>query len=497
MSLPSSVSGVRFSTAQSISELRAEIDNLSRQLSTGKKAQSLSEMGNFLSRSIDLRSRLARLSVYDDAISSTNMNIDARTNVIKSISEVSNQVETNSLSPSTTAESTNRTTIKTNVRRQFLQLVDYLNTELNGTYLFGGKQSGSAPVLDANLILDGGGGKAGLAQYITERQAADLGTNNLGRLQVSSTGNVVSFGETVPGSLFGFTLKGVTSQDPSVVAGAPVGTPPQATFSLTSQPVAGSTLTVTLGLPDGTMMDVTLTAAGGAGTNGFAIGTTTAQTASNISSALQNALQSAGKIQLAAASAKSAALDFFKGSATNPPRRVAGPPYDTATNFVAGTSTNTVLWYQGTDDGNDPRNDVVAKISERLSLAFGARANEAGFAETLAGTALLAVTNFSTTDETLARQQFTEMRDRARSIFAQAKTDVTATSVSLINAQTIAKTNSNDQKAEKSIYETALTEVENVPLEQTAVSLTSLQTQLQALYQLTAKLQSLSLANYI
>ena len=100
------------------------------------------------------------------------MNIDARTNVIKSISEVSNQVETNSLSPSTTAESISRTTIKTNVRRQFSQLVDYLNTELNGTYLFGGKQSGSAPVLDANLILDGGGGKAGLAQYITERQAA-------------------------------------------------------------------------------------------------------------------------------------------------------------------------------------------------------------------------------------------------------------------------------------------------------------------------------------
>jgi len=89
------------------------------------------------------------------------------------------------------------------------------------------------------------------------------------------------------------------------------------------------------------------------------------------------------------------------------------------------------------------------------------------------------------------------MRDRARSIFAQAKTDVTASSVYLINAQTIAKTNSNDQKAEKAIYETALTEGENVPLEQTAVSLTSLQTQLQALYQLTAKLQSLSLANYI
>ena len=130
-------------------------------------------------------------------------------------------------------------------------------------------------------------------------------------------------------------------------------------------------------------------------------------------------------------------------------------------------------------------------------MAFGARSNEAGFAETLAGTALLAVTNFSTTDETLARQQFSEMRDRARSVFDQAKTDVTTSNVSLLNSQTIAKSKSDDQKAQKVVFETALADAENAPIEQTAVSLTNLQTQLQALYQLTAKLQSLSLANYL
>ena len=156
-----------------------------------------------------------------------------------------------------------------------------------------------------------------------------------------------------------------------------------------------------------------------------------------------------------------------------------------------------MLWYQGTDDGNDPRNDVVANISEQVTVAFGARANEAGFAETLAGTALLAVTNFSTTDETLARQQFSEMRDRARSVFDQAKTDVTTSNVSLLNSQNIAKSKSDDQKAQKVVFETALADAENAPIEQTAVSLTNLQTQLQALYQLTAKLQSLSLANYL
>jgi flagellar hook-associated protein 3 FlgL len=132
-----------------------------------------------------------------------------------------------------------------------------------------------------------------------------------------------------------------------------------------------------------------------------------------------------------------------------------------------------------------------------LAIGFGARANEPGFMSALAGTAMLAVTSFSTTDESLAKQQFSEMRDRARSFFSQSKADVVATSVSVMNSQKIAKTNSDDHKAQKSVFETALADVENVPLDQTAVSLTSVQTQLQALYQLTAKLQSLSLANYL
>jgi len=115
----------------------------------------------------------------------------------------------------------------------------------------------------------------------------------------------------------------------------------------------------------------------------------------------------------------------------------------------------------------------------------------------LANAAVLAVTNYSSSNETLAQTQFSELRDRARSGLSQAKADVTTTSVSLGLVQNTVKSRTDDQNAQKSIFETALSSVEDAPLDQTAVSLSTLQTQLQALYQLTAKLQSLSLANYL
>lgn len=489
--------GAGFSSSQSMAELREQINDLSRQLSTGKRAATISQSGNALSRSIDLRARLSRLSIYDEAIASASTDLNTISNSINSFSTVSSRALFETLSVATTADPSNRSTVKTNLRRQFSELIDYLNIDSNGSYLFGGKNTMSPPVLDANMILDGTSGKAGLTQYIAERQAADLGADNQGRLQLSNSTNEVSLAETVSGSVFGFTLRGITSNDPGIVATAPSGTPPQLSLSVNAQPAPNSVVTLTLGLPDGTTTEITLTAAGDSASNGFAIGETVDDTASNLTTALRSALVSTGKTQLFSASAKAAAGDFFKGSTTNPPHRVNGPSFETATAFTAGSADDTVIWYQGTDDTNDPRNDRISKIDERLSIGLGVRANEPGFVEALTGAALLAVTNFSTSDETLAKKQFTDLRGRARDSLSQSKTDVTTTNVSLLTAQKSAKSRSDDQKAQKTVFETALVTIEDAPLDQTAVSLTSLQTQLQALYQLTAKLQSMSLANYL
>ena len=59
-------------------------------------------------------------------------------------------------------------------------------------------------------MLNGTGAQAGLKQVIAERQQADLGTNGLGRLVISSpTPTSVAVGEDVAGSPFGLKLNSV------------------------------------------------------------------------------------------------------------------------------------------------------------------------------------------------------------------------------------------------------------------------------------------------
>ena len=81
---------------------------------------------------------------------------------------------------------------------------------------------------------------------------------------------------------------------------------------------------------------------------------------------------------LKAASAVAAANDFFNTDDAHPPQRVAGPPFDTATSLVDGTTANTVSWYTGEAGSDSARSTAVARIDPQISVAYGMRANEQG-----------------------------------------------------------------------------------------------------------------------
>ncbi len=484
-------------TSTSIRQVRDDIDEASRRLSSGKVSQSYVGLGHNVSRSLDLRARLANLEIYDDAATIAKTTLGVAGNAINSFSKSLAQIETNSLSFTNPPDSNGRNSTASSLRSQLDLLLSYLNTDDGGTYAFGGRQGSSAPALDATTILDGVPGKAGLKQYIAERQTADLGNNGLGRLSVSNTGTTVSIAQESAALPFGFTLKSISSASGLIPVSGPSGTPPALNVTLTNQPPADSTFSITLGLPDGTTMDVTLKAASTVGDNQFLLGATPADTANNLVTALTTSLSTAAKVQLSSASAAKAAQDFFAGSTTNPPQRIAGPNFATATGFVPGSASDTILWYQGTDDTNDPRNDRYMQIGNGLTIGVGARANEKGFREALASVSLLAATSLSTTDEQIAIKQFNDLRDRARSGLSTAKPDLTASSVSIATNQKSVKTAIDDQAALKSVLNTAIGQIEDAPMEETAVTLTNLQTRLQAMYQLTAKLSSLNLANFL
>ncbi len=64
--------------------------------------------------------------------------------------------------------------------------------------------------------------------------------------------------------------------------------------------------------------------------------------------------------------------------AANPPQRVDGPPFDTATGLVDGTAANTVMWYTGEAGSQSARTTASARVDQSISVNYGLRANEEG-----------------------------------------------------------------------------------------------------------------------
>ena len=77
--------------------------------------------------------------------------------------------------------------------------------------------------------------------------------------------------------------------------------------------------------------------------NEFAIGATVDDTAANLQTAFKNAVGKLAVTSLSAASAVAASNDFFNVGAANPPRRVAGPPYETATALLETTEADAAV----------------------------------------------------------------------------------------------------------------------------------------------------------
>ena len=186
----------------------------------------------------------------------------------------------------------------------------------------------------ANQLFNGDATHAGLMQIIAERNQADLGGSGLGRLLVGVTaGSTVDVTEDAV-SPFGFKLAGVSTTITGAVLAQPSGSPPQELINLgAATPVAGDTVAFNLNFPDGTSQTLTLTATSSTtpGADQFTIGATPALTAGNLQAALTSSLSTLATTSLSAASAIAAANNFFNADAANPPQRVAGPPFETAT----------------------------------------------------------------------------------------------------------------------------------------------------------------------
>jgi flagellin-like hook-associated protein FlgL len=321
-------------------------------------------------------------------------------------------------------------------------------------------------------------------------------------LAIPTPGTRVSVSEDVAGSVFGFELAGASSTLTGANVLGPSGTPPAITVDLSTNPNPGDQLTYTFKLPDGTTQDLTLTAttASPPSSGQFTIGATPAATAANLQAALTSSVTTLAATQLTAASAVAAAHNFFDIDVGQPPMRVAGPPFASATALVAGTPANTVTWYTGEMNATSARRSVTARVDSNATVSYGMRANEQGLRSVIENVAVFAATSFQAgnPNSSAAYSALGRRVGLALNVQPGAGTQTTQNiETELANAQNSIRSTNDQQKQTQATLQDFIQGITGVSNETAASEFMTLQTQLQASLQTTAMLSKLSLVNFL
>jgi flagellin-like hook-associated protein FlgL len=481
---------------QSITNIKNQLSTLQVQLATGEKSTTYSGMGTGEGFAIAARAQLANITGYQNTITNVGTTISAANTALQALATSSSDVETAANSGSQTLNSNGQTAGQVTAISQLSSMLSVLNTQAGNGFIFSGAATNTPSVANADEILNGNGAQAGLTQVISERQQADLGATGLGRLTVSSpTTTSVSLAQD--SSPFGLKLSAVTSTLTGATVTGPTGTPAAISVSLgatNSNP--GDQLNVTLTLPDGTTQSIQLTATTTSPppAGSFTIGTNPAATAANLQTALTSSIGTVANTSLVAASAMEASSNFFD----QPPLRVSGPPFDTATALVNGTSANTVSWYTGGTTTGSARATQVAQIGPDQTVDYGIQANEPGIASQLQAIAAYAAFTASPTNPNAAAQVSDISASVAQALSTQPnQQSIQDIQTDLANAQTTMSTASSLQTQTQSSLQDIVSQVETVSPDQVATQILALQTSLQASYQTTSMLSQLSLVKFL
>lgn len=487
---------------QTLIQMREQLTDLQRQLGTGKKSDTYAGLGLARGFSVGLNAHLSLVSGFNDTISNVSLRLSTAQTTLTQIDDVVHIVKGSTFQSKFQVDANGQTVEQKNALAQLDQILGLLNTRAGDRYLFSGMAVDMPSVDTADHILNGDGARAGLKQLIAERKLADFGASGLGRLVVSApSATAVAVAEDAAGSPFGFKLSGAGGTLSGATVTGPGGSPPSISVDLgATNPNAGETVRFTFSLPDGSTESLTLTATDSTtpSENEFTIAGSSAATAANLQAALTTALGKLASVTLPAASAMAAADNFFNTNSANPPQRVSGPSFDSATSLIDGTAANTVSWYIGEAGSEPARSTATARIDQSISVSYGLRANEDGIRWALQNVAAFAAAGFSASDPN-GSEQYSALTSRIGAALdvPQGTQKIPDIEAELASAQTSLEAAKDRHRQTASALGDLLQSIESVPPEEVAARMLALQTNLQASLQTTAMLYQTSILNYL
>ena len=304
---------------------------------------------------------------------------------------------------------------------------------------------------------------------------------------------------------FGIKLTGASTNSSDISIVEQTSAQPNALqFSVDSLPQDGETITINYTLPDDRSkilsFELTATTDSPAGEGQFEIGADTDATAANISQAIADQLDSVVATDLAAASADVATESLIAANGETAMRVVdPGTGFENATAIAAADPDTTVIWYSGQSTAA-ARQTATIRVDESTTAAYGVLGNEIGFAELIRATAVMAAETFSTdvpsdSDryQALAQNQVVRLAEANNS--QKGSIEVVALELGLAKATVGSADERHDNYSAQ--LETMLADIESVDVEEVAMQLLTVRTNLEASYQTMSRLADLSLVNYM
>ncbi|KAA2237579.1 hypothetical protein [Salinarimonas soli] len=478
-------------TAESFTTMRRDLEDLQRQLATGQRSDTFSGLGLGRRTSLDVRAKLSAIAGYQEGIANGSLRLQVMNKGLESVTKAIGQQKAQSTPPSFEPGGSGQTPMQRVAMANLRHAVDVLNANVNGRYLYGGRADDKPPVADVDAMLNGDATGRGLIAVIADMKAADRGTAaSPGLLTVGGSGALTTLTET--SATNGFEIPAQTPLGSASISASVSGAAGSRALSFTvnTVPAEGEAVSFELGLRDGTTLRIALTARAGspaADARSFQIGATAATTGDNLRAAVDAAVRDALPA-LDAASAMRATTAFFDG-----------------------TAPGAMTWYKGEGVRSvappDPlysvtaRNGVPLRVDTAQSVGVGARANEAGFTNMLAGFAVMAAETFSTDpakrDGEAARYAALAARSTASLDPPADKGNLRDIVADLGYASAALDGAKSRHQSAKVMWENAIAGVEKANDEEVAASILSLQTRLQASYQTTSILSKLSMVNYL
>src|SRR5262249_33795985 len=99
MSTISGLNSNAFIQAQMLVRMQQQLNDLSTQLSTGKKAQSYTDLGIDRGLDVNVRGSLTRLSSYQDAITTVSTRVQLQTTTLDRLNTITQNMRTATLQP--------------------------------------------------------------------------------------------------------------------------------------------------------------------------------------------------------------------------------------------------------------------------------------------------------------------------------------------------------------------------------------------------------------